>query len=75
MDRLFKRGVSKISEMPALEDVSEMPPLLDTSVEEEATSKSGEESSMVVETTKGMRGEQSDPTPQVPAPWLKRLRM
>ena len=74
MDRLFKRGVSKISEMPALEDMSEMPPLIDTSVEEEATSKSGEESSIVVETTEGMREEQSDPAPQVPAPRLKRLR-
>ena len=75
MDRLFKRGVSKISEMPALEDVSEMPPLIDTSIEEEATPKSGGESSMVVETTEGVRGQQSDPTPQVPPSRLKRLRM
>ena len=53
---MFKRGVTKISKMPALEDVSEMPPLIDTSVEEEVTSETGEQSGMVVETTKGVRG-------------------
>ena len=43
--------------MPALEDVSKMLPLIDTSVEEEVTSESGEQSSMVVETTEGVRGQ------------------
>ena len=70
VDRLFKRGVSKISEMPALEDVSKMPPLIETSVEEVATSESGEQSSMMVETIEGARGQQSDSTPEVPPPRL-----
>ena len=63
---LFKRGVTKMSEMPPLEDVSK---------EEGGVLKAGEESDMVLETTEGARGQQSGLMPQVPPPKLKRLRM
>ena len=61
MDALFKKVISKMSEMPPQVDVGE----------EEEEVKTGEESEIVLETTEGTRGQQSRMTPQVPPPRLK----
>ena len=60
MDALFKKGISKMSEMPPLVDVSK----------EEEEEKISKGTDMVLETTEGVRGQQSG-IPQVPPPRLK----
>ena len=62
----FRKGVTKMSEMPPLEDVSEKKGMV---------LKAGEESDTILETTEGARGQQRGLMPQVPPPKLKRLRM